>query len=131
MNTNQAIPISDENAGKYVRALLIDDAFEYLHGKLGGTRLYDSFIAVAAERQKGPNPINEQIYSPRIAIARSLLGYEANRKPLEHPTDAEAVARRTEDGTLEVLVGGGAAEGGHTIHMPPTGENSVTYGNGH
>ena len=130
MNTNQAIPISDENAGKYVRALLRDDAFGYLHGKLGGTRLYDSFIAVAAERQKGLNPINEQVYSLRVGIARSLLDYEANRKPLEHPTDAEAVARRTEDGSLEILVGGGANAGGHTIHIASDGENRVTYGNG-
>ena len=132
MNANQAKPMSDENAGKYVRALLRDDAFGYLHGKLGGTRLYDSFIAVAAERQKGPNPINEQIYSLRTGIAGRLRDCEANREPLKHPTDAEAVTcARDDDDSLYVRLGGGAEGGGHTIHISSTGENTATYGNGH
>ena len=121
-----------EDARKCVQTLLEDPAFQGLHGRLGGTELYRSFVAIAEQRQNNPQTaIGEQAYSSRISAAGVLLDYESNQKRLEHSTDGEPVTCKAEDGSLDVLVGGGAAAGGYTIHINPTRENSVTYGNGH
>lgn len=121
-----------EEAMYGVQILLKNPVFRELHSRLSGRELYSNFIAFAGRRQDNPQGvIQELLYSFEIRIARILFAYEANQTPLKHPTDAEPVTRKTEDGSLEVLVGGGAAAEGYTIHINPTAENSVTYGNGH
>lgn len=119
-----------EDARKCVQILLEDPAFQVLHGRLGGVELYRSFIDIAERRQNDPRrAIKGLVYFSRICEAIELFHYEANQKRLEHPTDGEPVTSKTEHGSLEVLVGGGAAAGGDTIHLPYGTGDTVHYAN--